>query len=197
MHQCRSSSDRRDKCHGNEEIRRDSAILKAGSTVRNRVSVISAVRRYEIRTERPIPGQPVLTGRFARCSTVICAILQGRRGETLFGNRNKTGTVKLFVANLCEKSLLPVMIAAKFLIKSPNPWRIGMLPAGKSLRTLREKLGLTMRDIEVSSTRVAEKYRNEEFAIPPSRLSDIETKGGFAQYFSFIHPSRDLSPGFA
>src|ERR1700758_2218773 len=52
-----------------------------------------------------------------------------------------------------------------------------MLPAGKSLRTLREKLGLTMRDVENSSARVAERYRNEEFSIPPSRLSDIETKG--------------------
>jgi len=51
-----------------------------------------------------------------------------------------------------------------------------MLPAGKSLRTLREKLGLTMRDVETSSARIAEKYRNEEFSIPPSRLSDIETK---------------------
>src|SRR5258708_26221868 len=51
-----------------------------------------------------------------------------------------------------------------------------MLPAGKSLRTLREKLGLTMRDVETSSARLAEKYRNEEFSIPPSRLSDIETK---------------------
>jgi transcriptional regulator with XRE-family HTH domain len=52
-----------------------------------------------------------------------------------------------------------------------------MLPAGKSLRALRERLGLTMRDIETSSARLAEKYRNEEFSIPPSRLSDIETKG--------------------
>src|SRR6201998_897445 len=52
-----------------------------------------------------------------------------------------------------------------------------VLPAGKSLRTLREKLGLTMRDVEHSSARIAEKYRNEEFSIPPSRLSDIETKG--------------------
>ncbi|MGO9086758.1 MAG: helix-turn-helix domain-containing protein [Candidatus Sulfotelmatobacter sp.] len=52
-----------------------------------------------------------------------------------------------------------------------------MLPPGKSLRALREKLGLTMRDVENSSARLAEKYRNEEFYIPPSRLSDIETKG--------------------
>src|ERR1700740_2341825 len=52
-----------------------------------------------------------------------------------------------------------------------------MLPAGKSLRTLREKLGLTMRDVEPSSARIAQRYRNEKFSIPPSRLSDIETKG--------------------
>jgi transcriptional regulator with XRE-family HTH domain len=51
-----------------------------------------------------------------------------------------------------------------------------MQPPGKSLRSLREKLGLTMRDVEHSSARIAEKYRNEEFSIPPSRLSDIETK---------------------
>jgi transcriptional regulator with XRE-family HTH domain len=58
-----------------------------------------------------------------------------------------------------------------------------MLPAGKSLRTLREKLGLTLRDVEVSSARIAEKYRNEEFSIPPSRLSDIETKGVLPSIF--------------
>jgi transcriptional regulator with XRE-family HTH domain len=51
------------------------------------------------------------------------------------------------------------------------------------LRTLREKLGLTMRDIETSSARMAEKYRNEEFSIPPSRLSDIETKGVLPSIF--------------
>src|SRR6202166_948350 len=58
-----------------------------------------------------------------------------------------------------------------------------MLPAGKSLRTLREKLGLTMRDIEMASARIAEKYRNEEYSIPPSRLSDIETKGVLPSIF--------------
>ena len=58
-----------------------------------------------------------------------------------------------------------------------------MLPAGKSLRTLREKLGLTMRDVENSSARIADKYRNEEFSIPPSRLSDIETKGIFPSIY--------------
>src|SRR5258708_20482291 len=63
-------------------------------------------------------------------------------------------------------------------------WRPVMLPAGKSLRTLREKLGLTMRDIETSSARMAEKYRNEDYSIPPTRLSDIETKGGLPSIFA-------------
>src|SRR5579863_1181739 len=66
------------------------------------------------------------------------------------------------------------MIVAPFYPRSQE--LLCMLPAGKSLRTLREKLGLTMRDVETSSARIAEKYRNEEFSIPPSRLSDIETK---------------------
>jgi hypothetical protein len=34
-----------------------------------------------------------------------------------------------------------------------------------------------MRDIESASGRIAARHGNEEFAIPPSRLSDIETKG--------------------
>src|SRR5579863_8612725 len=60
---------------------------------------------------------------------------------------------------------------------APNMNGASMLRAGKSLRTLREKLGLTMRDVENSSARIADKYKNEEYSIPPSRLSDIETKG--------------------
>jgi transcriptional regulator with XRE-family HTH domain len=52
-----------------------------------------------------------------------------------------------------------------------------MLSAGHSLRALRDQLGLTMRDVENASQRIADRHRNEEYAIPPSRLSDIETKG--------------------
>lgn len=52
-----------------------------------------------------------------------------------------------------------------------------MLSAGQNLRTLRERLGLTMRDVENSSAAIAAKRKSDEFAIPPSRLSDIETKG--------------------
>src|ERR1700690_1052430 len=52
-----------------------------------------------------------------------------------------------------------------------------MFPGGQNLRILREQLGLTMRDVETASTRIAQKRANDEFAIAPSRLSDVETKG--------------------
>ena len=52
-----------------------------------------------------------------------------------------------------------------------------MLSAGQNLRTVRERLGLTMRDVETASTNIALRHKSEEFSIPPSRLSDIETKG--------------------
>jgi len=52
-----------------------------------------------------------------------------------------------------------------------------VLSAGKKLRDLREQMGLTLRDVEESSTHLAESRGIEEFIINPSRLSDIETKG--------------------
>jgi transcriptional regulator with XRE-family HTH domain len=52
-----------------------------------------------------------------------------------------------------------------------------LLPAGQRLRALREELGLTIRDVEAASTRIAANHNNEDFAISLSRLSDIETKG--------------------
>ncbi len=52
-----------------------------------------------------------------------------------------------------------------------------MLPPGQRLRALREDLGLTIRDVESASSRIAERHGNEDFAVSLSRLSDIETKG--------------------
>ncbi|HTZ97377.1 MAG TPA: helix-turn-helix transcriptional regulator [Terriglobales bacterium] len=52
-----------------------------------------------------------------------------------------------------------------------------MPQTGQNLRGLREQLGLTMRDVETASERIAEKHNNDEFLIVPSRLSDFETKG--------------------
>jgi len=48
---------------------------------------------------------------------------------------------------------------------------------GQRLRVTREKLGLTMRDVENASENLARKYTNEEYFVPISRLSDFETKG--------------------
>ena len=52
-----------------------------------------------------------------------------------------------------------------------------MATGGQRLRVLREKLGLTMRDIETASERIARLRENEEYLVPISRLSDFETKG--------------------
>lgn len=53
----------------------------------------------------------------------------------------------------------------------------GHLAVGEGLRQIRERLGLTIRDVEAASTRLAEKYGNPDYIISLSRLSDIETKG--------------------
>lgn len=58
-----------------------------------------------------------------------------------------------------------------------------MFSGGQNLRLLREQLGLTMRDVENSSTRIAERHGNDEFVIAPSRLSDFETKGVIPSIF--------------
>jgi transcriptional regulator with XRE-family HTH domain len=55
--------------------------------------------------------------------------------------------------------------------------RVAILAAGLSLRALRERLGLTMREVESASLRITERHGNDEFTVSPSRLSDIETKG--------------------
>lgn len=51
------------------------------------------------------------------------------------------------------------------------------LAAGQRLRILREQKGLTIREVEEASHRLAKKYENEEFFVPVARLSDIERKG--------------------
>src|ERR1700752_30599 len=49
--------------------------------------------------------------------------------------------------------------------------------AGQQLRHRREELGLTLRDVEAASSEIAARHANQEFFIPFSRLSEIETKG--------------------
>ena len=52
-----------------------------------------------------------------------------------------------------------------------------MKTAGHKLRHLREQLGFNMRDVEAASIKIAAQHGTDEFGIPLSRLSDIETKG--------------------
>ncbi len=52
-----------------------------------------------------------------------------------------------------------------------------MLTPGQRLRALREEFGLTIRDVETASIRIGACHQNDDFIIPLSRLSDIETKG--------------------
>jgi len=61
-------------------------------------------------------------------------------------------------------------------MQSPDG-RLDNIAAGSNLRSLRERLGFTMREVESASERIAERHRNDEFSVSPSRLSDIETKG--------------------
>jgi transcriptional regulator with XRE-family HTH domain len=48
---------------------------------------------------------------------------------------------------------------------------------GEKLKRVREKLGLTYRDVEQASRQIAARRGNDEFAIALSRLADIENKG--------------------
>ena len=59
------------------------------------------------------------------------------------------------------------------------------MTAGHRLRSLREGLGLTLRDVESASRILARKYSNDEFFIPISRVSDFETKQVVPSIFRF------------
>lgn len=59
-----------------------------------------------------------------------------------------------------------------FLQKSPS-----VVTPGLKLRTQRESLSLTLRDVENLSYRIAAEHQREQFAIPFSRLFAIEAKG--------------------
>lgn len=52
-----------------------------------------------------------------------------------------------------------------------------MEDAGQKLKRRREELNLRYRDVEEASQRIAERRRNDEYAIALSRLADIENKG--------------------
>ncbi|MEI9815402.1 MAG: hypothetical protein WDO18_23345 [Acidobacteriota bacterium] len=55
--------------------------------------------------------------------------------------------------------------------------------AGQKLKQVRERLGLTYRDVEEHSQRIATVRNNEEYIIVLSRLADIENKGTVPSLF--------------
>jgi len=50
-----------------------------------------------------------------------------------------------------------------------------MEDAGQKLKSVRERLGLTFREVEEHSRRIAEVHGSDEFIIAISRLADIES----------------------
>ena len=52
-----------------------------------------------------------------------------------------------------------------------------MEDAGQKLKRVRERLKLRYRDVEEASVKIAQRRKNDEFAIALSRLADIENKG--------------------
>ena len=52
-----------------------------------------------------------------------------------------------------------------------------MEDAGQKLKRVRERLKLRYRDVEEASSKIAQRRKNDEFAIALSRLADIENKG--------------------
>jgi len=52
-----------------------------------------------------------------------------------------------------------------------------MEDAGQKLRRIRERLNLRVRDVELASLKIADKYHNDEFAVLINRVSEIENRG--------------------
>jgi len=52
-----------------------------------------------------------------------------------------------------------------------------MEDAGEKLKRVRDRLSLTIRDVEEASRKIASRHQNDEFVVGLSRLSEIENKG--------------------
>lgn len=58
-----------------------------------------------------------------------------------------------------------------------------MEEAGQRLKRARERLSLKYRDVEVYSQKIADRYRNSEYGISISRLSDFENRGALPNIY--------------
>lgn len=60
---------------------------------------------------------------------------------------------------------------------------LSMEEAGQKLKRARDRLNLTIRDVEDASRKIADKHGNDEFAVGLSRLSEIENRGTIPTLF--------------
>ncbi len=58
-----------------------------------------------------------------------------------------------------------------------------MEDAGEKLKRVRDRLNLTIRDVEEASRKIATRHKNDEFVVGLSRLSEIENKGTIPTVF--------------
>lgn len=58
-------------------------------------------------------------------------------------------------------------------------------PLGERLREMREKCGLTMREVETQSRQIAEAHQNSEYLITTGRLSQIENSDSVPSVYKF------------
>jgi transcriptional regulator with XRE-family HTH domain len=61
-----------------------------------------------------------------------------------------------------------------------------MEDAGQKLKQIRERLGLTYRDVEELSGKIAQSRRNDEFAVALSRLGRYRKPGSSAFLLSAV-----------
>ncbi|MBV9483375.1 MAG: hypothetical protein JO249_21880 [Acidobacteria bacterium] len=54
---------------------------------------------------------------------------------------------------------------------------------GRKLRSVREEMGMTLRDVHKASLRLAARHRNGRLVLSPGRLSMIETKNEVPSIF--------------
>ena len=68
---------------------------------------------------------------------------------------------------------------------------------GQKLRRVRERLNLRVRDVELASQKIADKYHNDEFAVLINRVSEIENQRAGSDTLQAVFIVRHLSFGFS
>src|SRR5260370_17030626 len=63
-----------------------------------------------------------------------------------------------------------------------------MEDAGERLKKVRDRLDLTIRDVEEASRKIATRHKNDEFVVGLSRLSEIENKGVVPTIYRLYSP---------